>query len=196
MLARLPKFACSVACILACVTWLNACAVLSPGPRTLSITQERLLALIAGQFPFKSRLFDALDVNVSSPKLSFDTESNRLNTALDLNILGAGVLGQLARREFKGNMDLSYGLRFEPSDNSVRMADVRVNKLAVDGLAAAWQRPVDRLGSALAEQLLKDFTLYTLKPQDLATAKGWGYKPSRMDLTGSGLVITLEPVAR
>lgn len=180
----------------ALIALLSACATLNPGPRTFNVSQEQLIALITKQFPFNNRMLEVLDVNVSAPKISFDAVNNRINTSLDLNVLGSGLVGALLKRDYKGGIDLSYGLRFEPSDNSIRMTDVRVNRLAVDGLSSAMQRPVDRLGVSLAEQLLKDFTLYKLKPEDLQAAKGWGYKPGKFNITNAGLAITLDPVAK
>ena len=119
---------------------LIGCAALRPQPKTINISQERLMQLIAGQFPFNSKMLEVFDVGVSSPKISFDATNNRIYTSLDLNIAGSGIVGLLTKREYKGGIDLSYGLRFEPSDNSVRMTDVKLNKLNVDGAPDLMER--------------------------------------------------------
>jgi hypothetical protein len=173
---------------------LIGCASLRPQPKTLSISQERLMQLIAGQFPFKSKMLDVLDVNVSSPRISFDAANNRINTSLDLNVAGSGIVGLLAKRDYKGGLDLSYGLRFEPSDNSVRMTDVKVGKLSVDGAPDVMERPLSRLGLALAQKLLADQVLYQVSAKDMEAAKGWGYKPGAFIISQAGLAITLDPI--
>ena len=177
-------------------TSLVGCAVLRPQPKTLNISQERLMQLIAGQFPFNSKMLEVLDVGVSSPQISFDAANNRINTSLALNVAGSGIAGLLTQREYKGGMDLSYGLRFEPSDNSVRMTDVKLNKLNVDGAPDLMQRPISRLGVALAQRLLSDLPLYKVSAQDLEAAKGWGYKPGAFKVGATGLAITLDPIEK
>ncbi len=173
---------------------LIGCAALRPQPKTLNISQERLMQLIAGQFPFKSKMLDVLDVNVSSPKISFDAANNRINTSLDLNVAGSGIVGLLTKRDYKGGIDLSYGLRFEPSDNSVRMTDVKLGKLSVDGTPDVMERPLSRLGLALAQKLLVDQVLYKVSAKDMEAARGWGYKPGAFKISPTGLSITLDPI--
>ncbi len=177
-------------------TTLIGCATLRPQPKTINISQERLMQLIAGQFPFNSKMLEVLDVGVSSPKITFDAVNNRINTSLDLNVAGSGIVGLLAKRDYKGGIDLSYGLRFEPSDNSVRMTDVKLNKLNVDGAPDLMERPISRLGAALAQRLLSDLPLYKISAQDLEAAKGWGYKPGAFKVGATGLAITLDPIEK
>jgi hypothetical protein len=175
---------------------LVGCAALRPQPKTLSISQERLMQLIGNQFPFNSKMLEVLDVGVSSPKITFDAANNRINTSLDLSVAGSGVVGLLTKREYKGGIDLSYGLRFEPSDNSVRMTDVKLNKLNVDGAPELMERPISRLGLALAQKLLSEQVLYKVSDKDMEAAKGWGYKPGAFKIGATGLAITLDPIEK
>jgi hypothetical protein len=99
-------------------------------------------------------------------------------------------------RAYKGGVDMSYGLRFEPSDNSVRMTDVRVSRFSVEGTPAAMKRPIEKLGPSLAQRVLKDFAVYRLRPEDLQAVEGWGYAPGVFRVVPGGLSITLDPVAR
>jgi hypothetical protein len=185
-----------LAIIATAASLLLGCAALKPQPKTLMISESKLQQLISGQFPFNSKMLEVLDVGVSSPKISFDAANNRINTALDLNVVGSGIVGLLTKREYKGGIDLSYGLRFEPSDNSVRMTDVKVGRLSVDGAPQLMERPISRLGVALAQKLLSDQVLYKVSTQDMEAAKGWGYKPSAFKIAPGGLAITLEPIEK
>jgi hypothetical protein len=178
------------------VTALIGCASIKPQPKTLMISQDKLMHLIAGQFPFNSKMLEVLEVGVSSPKISFDAANNRINTSLDLNVVGSGIVGLLVKREYKGGLDLSYGLRFEPSDGTVRMTDVKLGKLHVNGAPDLMERPLSRLGAALAQKLLSDQVLYKVSAQDLEAAKGWGYKPGAFKITPGGLAITLDPIEK
>ena len=178
------------------VAVLAACALQPPAPRTIIVSEARLAQLISTQFPFNSRMLEVLDVNVSAPRITLDPVNNRINTSLDLSVAGNSVVGLFTKKEYRGSIDLSYGLRFEPSDSSVRLNDVRVHTLSVEGAPDILQRRIERLGAPLAQKLLKDYLLYKLRPEDLQAAQGWGYAPGTFRIDPAGLSITLDPVAR
>ena len=178
------------------VLLLSACVMLPPAPRTINVSEARLAQLISSQFPFNSTMLEVLDVGVSTPRIVLDPASNRINTSLDLDVAGGGILALLIKREYKGGIDLSYGLRFEPSDRSVRMTDVRVARLTVEGAPELLRRPLGRLGGVLAQELLNDYVLYQVSAEDLQATKGWSYKPGAVTIVPGGLAITLDPVER
>ena len=94
---------------------------------------------------------------------------------------------------FKGRLALSYGLRYEPGDQSVRLADVRLERFQMDGVPDALKTRTGRLGSLLAEELLSGFTVYRFKAEDLNKALALGLKPGAIQVTGRGVALTLEP---
>lgn len=160
-------------------------------PRTIEVSQEQLLAQVSGQFPFNRRMLDFFDVTVSTPRLTMLPQENRIATELDVDtgrtLLTDGVKGRLA---------LSYGLRYEPGDQSVRLADVRLDRFQMDGVPDALKTRTGRLGSVLAEELLSGFTVYRFKPEDLKMALGLGFKPGAIRVTERGVALTLEPAAK
>ena len=182
--------------LIAFLALLSACATQPPPPKTISVTEARLAQMIASQFPFNSEMLEVLDVVVSTPRITLDPVANRINTSLDLTVAANSVLGLLIDKTYKGGVDMSYGLRFEPSDNSVRMTDVRVSRFSVEGTPAAMKRPIEKLGPSLAQRVLKDFPVYRLRPEDLQAAEGWGYKPGVFSVVPGGLSITLDPIER
>ena len=175
---------------------LSSCATLPPPAKTISVTEARLAQLIGSQFPFDSEMLEVLDVIVSAPRITLDPDNNRINTAFDINVAGNSILGLFTSKTYKGVLDLSYGLRFEPKDATVRLTDVRVRRLDVDGTPSAMRRPIEKLGAPLAQKLLKDYVLYKVRPEDLKAAQGWGYKPGAFRVEPTGLSITLDPVER
>ena len=177
------------------VAVLAACALQTPPPKTIVVSEARLAQLISAQFPFHNQMLEVLDVEVSAPRVTLDPLNNRINTSLNLRVEGNSIVGLFSGKEYRGSIDLSYGLRFEPSDSSVRLNDVRVYKLSVEGAPEILQRRIERLGAPLAQQLLKDYLLYKLRPEDLRAAQGWGYAPGTFRIDPAGLSITLDPVA-
>ncbi|WP_263770564.1 hypothetical protein [Propionivibrio soli] len=182
--------------LLAATALLASCAIVPPAPRTVSVSEARLAQMIGSQFPFNSEMLEVLDVNVSAPRITLDPVNNRINTSFDLGVSGQGLIGLLTTKTYQGAMDLSYGLRFEPSDYTVRMTDVRVSRFSVEGAPEVLKRPIEKLGAPLAKKLLKDYALYKLQPEDLQATEGWMYKPASFRIEPTGLSITLDPVAR
>ena len=174
---------------------LSACAIAPPPPKTVMVSEARLAQLIASQFPFNSEMLEVLDVDVSTPRISLDPANNRINTALDIAVEGNGIVGLITKKKYRGSIDLSYGLRFEPADGTVRMTDVHINRLDVEGAPEALQHPIKKLGAPLAKKLLKDYVLYKVRPEDLQAAKGWGYQPGTFRIEPEGLALTLNPVS-
>lgn len=180
--------------IAAATLLLSACALQPPAPKTLLVSGERLTQMISSQFPFNSEMLEVLDVDVSTPRVALDPLNNRINTAFDLDVAGNGLVGMLTKKAYHGGIDLSYGLRFEPRDGTVRLTDVHVRRLAIDDAPDALRRPIEKLGAPLAQRLLKDYVVYRIRPEDLQAAQGWGYAPGAFRIVPEGLTITLEPV--
>ena len=169
---------------------LAACASLLPN--TVEVPQARLQELIARRFPIDKRVLDAIDLTVDSPRLGLQPETNRISVELALRAESGGAVAA----RMVGSLLVSEGLRYEASDHTVRLVDVRVERFAIDGLPGNWQRQLDRLGKPLAKALLEDQVLYTLRPKDVAVLEGRGVRPGDLRVTATGLSITLMPVDR
>jgi hypothetical protein len=162
------------------------------GPRTVEVSQARLQELVERRFPLKKRVLDTIELTVDAPRLTLQPEANRIGVELALNAASDGVVGSV----LGGTLLVSQGLRFEASDNTVRLTDVRVERFAIDGIPSPWQRQLDRLGQPLARALLEDQVLYALRPRDIAGLEGRGVRPADLRVTSSGLAITLLPIER
>ena len=162
------------------------------GPRTIELPQARLQELVSRHFPVDKRVLDAIDLTLDSPRVGLQPEANRISVELALRASGGNAISA----RLAGSLLVSEGLRFEPSDNTIRLVDVRVERFVIDGLPANWQRQIDRLGKPLARGLLEDQVLYTLRPKDVAGLEGRGLRPGDLRVTASGLEITLLPIAR
>jgi hypothetical protein len=174
------------------VLLLTGCAALAPGPRTVDISQAKLVELINRQFPFNSRYLELFDVSLSAPQVRLMPAENRIGTAFSYS-LGSLLLGA---RQLQGRLDLSYGLRFEPADNTVRLSQVRVEGFEVPGVPPLYASRANRLSALLAESLLRDLVIHRLKPEDLQAVRGWGYQPGALTVLPGGLRLQLDPVQR
>ena len=117
--------------------------------------------------PVDRRLLDAIDLTLDSPRVGLQPEANRIGVEVALRAQGGGPI----QTRLSGSLLISESLRFEPSDNTIRLVDVQVERFVIDGLPASWQRQLDRIGKPLARGLLEDQVLYTLRPKDVAGLK-------------------------
>lgn len=181
----------------ACVALVMAlatagCAVVQPGPRTLEISEARLAELVARRFPMDHRYLELVDVSLSQPRLRLLPQENRIQTELDYT-MGTVLSGT---RTAQGVLGLSYGLRFDPADRSVRLVDVRVDRFDVPGVPTGQAERMSRLGSAVAETILRDAVIHRVRPEELRVAEGWGYEPGTFRVVPGGLQLTMTPVRR
>lgn len=164
-----------------------SCATLL-GPRTVEISRDELLAKMGKQFPMTKRVMKLLDVSAALPRLDLQGDKNRVALGVDLTARELIMGG-----EHKGQVVLSFGLRFEPKDLSIRLTQPRIEQVMVDGLPQVYQRALSTLGAQLVEDSLNDYVVHQLKPEDLRTADRMGYEVKDVQITATGLAIHLVP---
>lgn len=171
------------------VVGVGGCAALF-GPRDVEVSQAQLQQAVERRFPLERRYLELLDVTVAAPRVALRPEVNRLATEFDVLISD-----RIFRAQHRGTIGLNYALRFEPSDNSVRLTNVRVDRFDIDGAPALLRQQLDRVAVMLAEQTLNERPVYTLRPKEVEAVQGRGYRPGEIRVTASGLIVTLLPDA-
>ena len=166
---------------------LAGCASLG-GPRTLTFSDAELSELLAKRFPMDRRVAELVDVTVSSPRVWLIPDRNRLGTSFDVQ---AG--DRLWGKALQGKLALDYALRFEPSDESIRLTQVRVQQFQLDTASSPIPLPAQRIGGLLAERMLEDLAIYHLKPEQSERMRRAGYQTSAVNVTSRGVEITLQP---
>jgi len=162
---------------------LAACA---SGPREVDVSAQRLEAALARRFPYELRPAGLFTLTVGLPHLQLLPQENRMR--LDFPVQAASRILQGGGR---GELSVSFAVRYQPSDTSLRAVNVRVDRFAVQGLPEAWSAPLQLAGSAVAESLLEGTPLHTFTPEDLARARGW--TPGAISVTPRGVRIELLP---
>ncbi len=165
---------------------LSSCATLL-GSRDVEIPLATLQESISKRFPFNNRVLELLDIRVTNPRVMLQPESNRILTSMDTT-----VAPPFLKKSWTGNFAVSGQLRFDPARNALLLADPRVETFNINGLDPLYANQLTRIGSILAEQLLKDVPLYTFRPEDLRYA-GTMFNPTKITTRPSGLVVTFEP---
>lgn len=166
---------------------LSACA--TSKDKTINVSQAQLEQMVARRFPYSARWLDAIDVTALAPKLSLQPGASTITADIDVE-----AVNKLFGERYHGNLSVASGLRYEPMDNSFRFMGVKVNRFEVDGLPQAYKPETQRLGALLAEQLLENYPIYTLTPEQQQLLRDTGLKVTAMRITDKGLSITLSPL--
>lgn len=165
---------------------LSGCASLGV-PRTLTLSESDLNALIAQHFPKNERLAELADITVSAPRVWLIPERNRLGTSIEVKG-GDRHWGRL-----QGRLSMDCALRFEPADASIRLTQVKVQQFSLDAGGTALPLPVQRVGGLLAERVLEDLSIYQVKPERMQRLYEAGFRPGAVNVTSNGVEVTLAP---
>jgi hypothetical protein len=178
--------------LLAAPLALSACSSMRRGPRQVDVSERRLLDLISRQFPLKKRYLDLFEIELSDPSLRLMPEENRIGTRL--NFAANSPLNRSA--PWLGQMALSYGLRYEASDQTVRLDAVKLEGFDLEGVPPVYAKPLRGVGTHLAENLLQNLEVHQFKAEDLRTVEGLGYQPGVLKVVPGGLRLQLDPLDR
>lgn len=169
---------------------LAACASLNSmlAPSTVEITREELLKKLGQQFPMRNQVMDVFDVTANSPRLTMQPDANRVLADIDLS-----ATDRWFKRQYQGSLWLSFGLRYEPRDQTIRLANVTIDKVSVQGLPDTYQRQLTKLGGWLTEDRLQDYVVHRFTPEELRRADEHGLTVADIKITQRGLAIKLAP---
>ncbi len=165
---------------------VSACAT---SPRTLTFSQADLTRWAQSRFPMDRKMLEVLDLTLSNPQFNLRPESNRLAAALDLS-----GKDRLFGRNFTGQLAFDGSLLFDANEQAVRLVDVKVSELKLEGLPTTVQSAARGLGPLLVQQVFERQPLYRFKPEDLQRAAAAGLKPGSLQITGRGIELSLVPL--
>jgi hypothetical protein len=153
----------------------------TPGYR---VSLPQLQDAVAQRFPLRYPVAGLFDVTLATPQLHLLPDLNRLGSELPLRVAGPAL-----RRAYAGELALDFGLRYEPSDRTIRAHHLRVASLRVDSLTGEAQALLQQAASDMAQQAMLELVLHRLRPQDLALADTMGLQPGPITVTWDGLAI-------
>lgn len=172
--------------LLAAIT-LAGCASLL-GPRTVDISRDELLLKLGKQFPMRKTLAEIFEVEAKAPRLQLNPDTNRVAAEFDL-----AATDRLFGRTYQGLVGVSFGMRYEAQDRTIRLNQVTIDQVHLEGLTDSGQRQLSKLGSALAQDKLQNYPIHQFKPEDLRSADRWGYQVDNIVVTATGLSVKLVP---
>jgi hypothetical protein len=167
---------------------LAASGCASPDPRRITLSQAELQSLLERQFPRQQRVMELLDVSLTKPSLRLVPERNRLATALDM-----AATERLSGRSLRGNLAIEHALRYEPSDATVRLTNVKVDAIQLELAGTPLSGQAARLGGLLAERFLDNFVVYRVSDDKRALLARSGVNNADVAVTARGVELRFVP---
>jgi hypothetical protein len=175
-------------CLLGALALLAGCAALGPGPRQLTLSEDRLQALLAARFPDSRRLLGMMELRLENPRLRLLPQHNRLSTQLDYVV----TVALPGARPQRGSLSLSYGLRYKADDHTLRLDQLRLDALAQGGAPPPHEGELRRLAELVLNQLLRDQEIHRFKPEEIASAERLGYRPGAITVLPGSVRLEME----
>ena len=126
-------------------------------------SRDELQAEIARRFPLTQRYAEIFSVTLSDPVLALDAGANRAAITARVNI--ASPLMQPS--SVNGVASISSALRYDVPALALRLQDPRAERLQLDGVVGRDAERLQRIGWAVAQELLQGYPLRTFKPDEL-----------------------------
>ena len=158
------------------------------GTHDVDISESQLTVLMARQFPMERKVMEVIDLNITNPVLTLMPESNRVGTELDVTAIDR-LFGSTAL----GHVKLDYRLRFQASDHTIRMSEVRVRELLLSSGSNNLHGAAQRIGGLVAENALENLVLYRMKPAQADEMDRLNLVASPITVTPQGLHMSVSP---
>lgn len=175
-------------CAVLIVVMLAGCAGLT-GPRSVVIDNAELSRRMAAHFPLERRWLEAIDVELSNPRVSSQHTTGQMRVELDLR------MGErLFRNSVTARVALDSRIRFDPSDHSLRLADPQIDAFKLDG-----ERLLGRAGGfpmRLLAQWLDDAVVYRIDATQIERIQRQGLQLQGVEVVERGLKLQFEPRTR
>ena len=152
------------------------------------VSAAALQAAVAQRFPLRYPVVGLLNLDVQVPQLRLLPAQNRLSAEMAVTAAGPAL-----NRSHSGTLEVEFALRYEASDSTVRVHQLRLARLQFPTLQPGVVALINTYGPALAEQTLLEVVVHRMRPQDLALPDSLGLQPGSITVTSEGLTIGFEP---
>lgn len=164
-----------------CVAWV---------PREIDVSEAQILAALNQNMPYRRKLLEVIDLQLDRPRLAMLADRNRVGLQLDLR----GEETLFTRRTFEGVLGLTSALRYESGDGTIRLQDVQLEKLNLQGLSEAQSARLTKAVAWWAEQQLEGQVVRRIAREQLDRAAMAGVRPGALTVRPGGVTMSLEAI--
>lgn len=183
----LPAHRVRAAAALAVALCLSACASLV-GPRDVSIPLSKLQSGVERRFPLQNKAMDLFDVQLSNPRLSLQSGTERVSLRLD-----ALVAPPFIKQSWRASLALSGRLSIDAARGAVFLGDPHLDEVSIDGADGGRQQQFNGLVNVLLKQTMRELPVYHFRMEDLRYG-GVQFVPTAIRTTADAVIIHVEPL--
>lgn len=163
---------------------LAACSSLPLSDGSIRLSQGELQQLVARRFPLRQTYMQGVEVELTNPQLSMLPEAGRVASRMD-----AAVKNPLTGKIHRGNFTLSGVPQIDLASQSLKLAEPKVEELALAGVPAQYGPQMQSMATWLAEGYFRSQPLYQF-PAGLLP--GSAAQAPRVRVEAGGLAVRLD----
>jgi len=126
-------------------------------------SRDELQAEISRRFPLSQRYAEIFGVTLTDPVLGLDGATNRASITARVNIASPFMQPS----SVNGVASISSALRYDAQALALRLQDPRAERLELESVTGRDAERLQRIGGAVAQELLQGYPLRTFKPEEL-----------------------------
>ena len=150
-----------------------------------TLTRQEIQAHIEKKFPLQLRYSGLFEVRLGDPQLTLLPASNRVALAANVHISNP-----IAKpHQVQGVLALSSGLKFDQATNAIRLNQPTADRVELQGLNGPNAQQLQNIGAMVVQELLRDYALYTFKPEDLRRF-GKTFEPGAITVLDDGIKVS------
>ncbi len=138
------------------------------------------------RFPATLRYGELVSVRLSNPRLVLDEAGNRITTRVDAALSNTVIPSP----PVNGSLALNSGVRYDATRRAVLLDNPTVQDVEVQGMSQ-YREQLNAIGAVVAQQLLKDYPLYTFKPEELRF-NGKDVEPGAITVAPDGIRVQVN----
>ncbi|SDD34332.1 Protein of unknown function [Cupriavidus sp. YR651] len=151
-----------------------------------TFTKAELQSAVDKRFPTTLRYGELVSVKLTHPRLVLDEAGNRVITQMDAALTNT----VLPSPPINGTLALNSGIRYDATRRAVLLDNPTVQQVQVQGMSQ-YSEQLNAIGAVVAQQLLKDYPLYTFKPDELRF-NGKDVEPGAITVAPDGIRVQVN----
>ena len=153
--------------VIAILIGAGAFYLLNDESYTLKFTEPQLRNRLAKELPFSETYFFVFNVTLENPRIDLLNGSDRIAGGIDAAVkIGLGE----SNIPIAGALDISGGVRYEPSEGAFYMADPRIERIRLPGVPDTLANQANQALSLALTQFYAERPIYVLSPDDFREA--------------------------
>lgn len=152
-----------------------------------TLSQKQLQSVIETRFPQQLRYAEVFNVNLKNPRLTLNPAQNRVLTQVSVDVFSPLLLAA----PLNGAITLSSGLKYDKATRAILLDNPAVDSIDFSAVPAQYKQQLSQIGMIVAEQVLKDYPVYTFTSDELRLS-GKTFEPGAITVQADGIAVKIN----